>query len=74
MFNRVNTLLIVPQLDRPSAPTAELLNGLFDLTPSAPRVAMAVSEGGSMHEVTAALGLSRETVRFYLKGLPRRPA
>lgn len=69
LFNGAKALLIVTQLDRPASPTAELLTGLFDLTPSEARVARGLSEGHSTDEVAAALGLSRETVRFYLKGV-----
>lgn len=69
VFNGAKALLIVTQLDRPTSPTAELLTGLFDLTPSEAKVARGLSEGQSIDEVAAALGLSRETVRFYLKGV-----
>lgn len=69
VFNGAKALLIVTQLDRPTSPTAELLTGLFDLTPSEAKVARCLSEGHSTDEVAAALGLSRETVRFYLKGV-----
>ncbi|WP_173045469.1 LuxR C-terminal-related transcriptional regulator [Bosea sp. ANAM02] len=69
VFNGARTLLVVTRLDRPTSPTAELLTGLFDLTASEARVARGIAEGKSTDEVAAALGLSRETVRFYLKGI-----
>lgn len=69
VFNGARTLLVVARLDRPASPTAELLTGLFDLTASEARVARSISQGKSTDEVAAALGLSRETVRFYLKGI-----
>lgn len=69
VFNGARTLLVVTKLDRPTSPTAELLTGLFDLTASEARVARGIAEGKSTDEVAAALGLSRETVRFYLKGI-----
>uniref|UniRef100_A0A9E7ZZN7 Helix-turn-helix transcriptional regulator n=1 Tax=Bosea sp. NBC_00436 TaxID=2969620 RepID=A0A9E7ZZN7_9HYPH len=69
IFNGARTLLVVTRLDRPASPTAELLTGLFDLTASEARVARGIAEGKSTDEVAAALGLSRETVRFYLKGI-----
>jgi DNA-binding CsgD family transcriptional regulator len=68
-FSSASTLLIVTHLDRPTAPSAELLGGLFDLTPSEARVARGVMEGGSTEEIASDLGLARETVRFYLKGV-----
>lgn len=69
VFSGARRLLLVTRLDRPAAPEAELLTGLFDLTASEARVARAISEGRSVDEVAAALGFSRETVRFYLKGV-----
>lgn len=69
IFNGAKALLIVTQLDRPASPTAELLTGLFDLTVSEAKVARGLSEGHSTEEIATALGLSRETVRFYLKGV-----
>ena len=69
IFNGAKSLLIVTRLDRPASPTAELLTGLFDLTASEARIARGISEGKSTDEIAAALGFSRETVRFYLKGI-----
>ncbi len=69
IFNGARRLLLVTRLDRPAAPEAELLTGLFDLTASEARVARAISQGRSPDEIATALGLSRETVRFYLKGI-----
>lgn len=69
VFAGARALLVVTRLDRPASPTAELLTGLFDLTASEAKVARGVSEGRSVDEIATALGLSRETVRFYLKGV-----
>jgi DNA-binding CsgD family transcriptional regulator len=69
VFTGARTLLVVTRLDRPAAPTAELLTGLFDLTASEARVARSISQGLSTHEIATALGLTKETVRFYLKNV-----
>lgn len=69
VFSGAKTLLVITRLDRPASPTAELLTGLFDLTASEAKVARGVSEGLSPDEIASALGLTRETVRFYLKGV-----
>jgi DNA-binding CsgD family transcriptional regulator len=69
VFNGASTLLAVTRLDRPSAPSAELLSGLFDLTASEARVARSISEGRSTDELADVLNLSRGTVRFYLKSI-----
>lgn len=69
IFLRAQALLVVTQLGRPVAPTAELLGGLFDLTPAEARVARRIAEGKSTEETASALKLSRETVRWYLKAI-----
>lgn len=69
VFNGARILLAVTRLDRPKAPSAELLNGLFDLTASEARVARGISEGFSTEQLAALLGLSQGTVRFYLKSI-----
>lgn len=69
IFFRAQALLVVTQLDRPAAPTAELLGGLFDLTPAEARVARCIAEGKSTEEAASILKLSRETVRWYLKAI-----
>jgi len=74
VFIGARALLSATRLDRPAAPNADLLSGLFDLTAWEARVARAIAEGRSTDEVATALGLSRETVRFYLKASSRRQA
>lgn len=62
-------ILVVTRLDPPAAPTAELLGGLFDLTAAEARVARAITQGLTTDEAASGLGLSRETVRSYLKAI-----
>jgi DNA-binding CsgD family transcriptional regulator len=69
IFYRAHALLVVTQLDRPAAPTAELLNGLFDLTAAEGRVARSISLGRTIEQTAADLGLSRETIRWHLKAI-----
>ena len=68
-FFGARALMVVTRLDRPAAPSAELLGGLFDLTPAEARVARSISEGKTTEETASALNLSRETVRWYLKSI-----
>ncbi len=69
VFFGARALMVVTRLDRPAAPSAELLGGLFDLTPAEARVARSISEGRTTEETATALNLSRETVRWYLKAI-----
>jgi DNA-binding CsgD family transcriptional regulator len=51
------------------APSSEILNGLFDLSPAEARTARGLVEGKSIDEVALANGLSRETIRTQLKSV-----
>ena len=50
-------------------PTAEVLQGLFDLTPAEARVARAIAERRTVEAIAGMLGVSRETVRTQLKSV-----
>ncbi|MBR0757114.1 helix-turn-helix transcriptional regulator [Bradyrhizobium jicamae] len=50
-------------------PTAEVLQGLFDLTPAEARVARGIGEGQTVETIAGAFGTSRETVRNQLKAV-----
>lgn len=64
-----SSLLVVTRLAPPAAPAAELLQGLFDLTPAEARVAREIGEGRTVDTIAATFGLSRETVRSQLKAV-----
>jgi DNA-binding CsgD family transcriptional regulator len=58
--------LIATPVDRGSVPTAEVLQGLFDLTPAEARVARGIGEGRTIDAIALASGVTRETVRTQL--------
>jgi DNA-binding CsgD family transcriptional regulator len=64
-----SSILVVTRLDPPAAPAAELLQGLFDLTPAEARVARGIGEGRTIDTIAEMFGLSRETVRSQLKAV-----
>lgn len=74
-----SALLMVTRVDRQTVPTAEVIAGLFDLTPAEARVARRIAEGAAVEAIAAENGLSRETVRAHLKqvfakvGVRRQP-
>jgi DNA-binding CsgD family transcriptional regulator len=59
-------IVIITPVDRGAVPTAELLEGLFDLTPAEARVARAIAEGSTIDAIALASNLSRETLRSQL--------
>ena len=64
-----SSILVVTRITPPAAPAAELLQGLFDLTPAEARVAREIGEGRTVDTIAEMFGLSRETVRSQLKAV-----
>lgn len=67
VFAQAVALLLITPVDRAAVPTAEVLQGLFDLTPAEARVARAIGGAQSIDMLAAGQGVSRETVRSQLK-------
>lgn len=66
VFARALALLVVTPVDRSSVPTAEVLQGLFDLTPAEARVARGIANASTIETIAVLNGVSRETVRTQL--------
>jgi len=62
-------LMIVTPVDKARVPSADLLQGLFDLTPAEARVARGIGEAQSVEAIAELIGTSRETVRTQLKAV-----
>ncbi len=79
IFSHGMALLVVTPVDRNVVPSAEVLEGLFDLTPAEARVARAIAEAQSIDTIALANSVSRETIRTQLSavlsktGLRRQP-
>jgi DNA-binding CsgD family transcriptional regulator len=69
IFTQATALLVVTPVDRAAVPAAEVLQGLFDLTPAEARVARGIGQAQTVDSVALALGVSRETVRTQLKAV-----
>lgn len=69
VFSRAHGLVLVNVVDRRLSPSAEILQGLFDLTPAEARVARVIAEGLGIDAASSQLQVSRETVRTQLKGI-----
>ncbi len=66
IFMRGLALVIATPIDRATVPSAEVLQGLFDLTPAEARVARSVAQGNTIEAIAFTNGVSRETVRTQL--------
>jgi DNA-binding CsgD family transcriptional regulator len=69
LFSHAAALLIVTPVDRAQVPTAEVLQGLFDLTPAEARVARGIGQAETVEAIAEATGVNRETVRTQLKAV-----
>lgn len=67
LFANAHTLVVVTPLTGGAAPDADLLGGLFDLTPAEARVARGLAEGRTLDHIAAAAGTSLATVRTQLR-------
>lgn len=69
VFSGALALLVITPVVPGRVPTAEVLQGLFDLTPAEARVARAIAERRTVEAIAGMLGVSRETVRTQLKSV-----
>ncbi|QOZ29388.1 helix-turn-helix transcriptional regulator [Bradyrhizobium sp. CCBAU 51753] len=69
LFDRAVAIVMVTPVVPAEVPTAEVLQGLFDLTPAEARVARGIGEGRTIEAIALAFGTSRETVRNQLKAV-----
>ena len=69
VFSQATTLVVITPVDRGAVPNAELIAGLFDLTPAEARVARGVAGGLTLDAIGNSAGVSRETVRSQLKAV-----
>ncbi|MEH2528766.1 DNA-binding CsgD family transcriptional regulator [Bradyrhizobium sp. AZCC 2176] len=69
IFTRATALLVVTPVNRAAVPTAEVLQGLFDLTPAEARVARGIGQAETIDTLADASGVNRETVRSQLKAV-----
>lgn len=69
IFSDVAALFVVTPVDKSVVPTAEVLQGLFDLSPAEARVARGIGDAQTVEALARSLGISRETVRTQLKAV-----
>jgi len=67
VFARCAALLMLTPVTRPEAPSVELIQSLFDLTPAEARVARGLAAGQTVNDIAAESGTSTNTVRSHVK-------
>ncbi|MBR1121080.1 hypothetical protein JQ628_06105 [Bradyrhizobium lablabi] len=69
IFTQSTALLVVTPVDRAAVPAAEVLQGLFDLTPAEARVARGIGMAQTIESLAETAGVSLETVRSQVKAV-----
>lgn len=66
-FSKIECYVLLAKPTSALLPAADIISGLFDLTPAEARVAREVALGKSPQRIAAELKLSPETIRSHLK-------
>lgn len=69
VFAGLGTIVVVSAVQPRSAPSLEVLRGLFDLSPAEARVAQGIAARCTVETIAVRSGVSRETVRSQLKNV-----
>jgi DNA-binding CsgD family transcriptional regulator len=69
IFLRCFAVLAFTPVTRPQAPPVELVQSLFDLTPTEARVARSIAAGKTVEVIAAEGGVSINTVRTHVRGV-----
>jgi DNA-binding CsgD family transcriptional regulator len=67
IFNHAMAVLVVTTVEKQKVVGANILQGLFDLSPAEARVARSIGQGKTVGEISDEFDLSRETIRTQLK-------
>jgi len=69
IFSGITAILVVTPVVPAEVPTADVLQGLFDLTPAEARVARAIARSQTIEAIAKAFDVSEGTVRNQLKAI-----
>ncbi|MBN9346214.1 MAG: helix-turn-helix transcriptional regulator [Devosia sp.] len=67
VFSRASVVMFVTPVVIADVPTAEVIQGLFDLTPTEARVARALGRGATVAEIASGNGVAQPTVRNQIR-------
>ena len=74
IFVQCAGVLVLTPVNLPPAPTSELIQSLFDLTPAEARVARGLATGHTVGEIASVSGVSLSTVRSQVRGVLEKTA
>ncbi len=69
IFSRCAAVLVMTPVTMPQAPSVELVQSLFDLTPTEARVARGIATGETVEQIAIGGGVSHHTVRTHLRAV-----
>jgi DNA-binding CsgD family transcriptional regulator len=69
IFVRCAAALVLTPVTLPQAPPVELVQSLFDLTPSEARVARDLAAGETVETIASVQGVSQNTIRAHVRGV-----
>lgn len=69
IFTNAALFMIITPVDRQRLPSADIIRGLFDLTPAEAKVARELATGSDVAAVAEHLSVGRETVRSHVKAI-----
>jgi DNA-binding CsgD family transcriptional regulator len=69
IFSSASGLIVLADATAGRLPEGDLLQALFDLTPTEAQIARQIAQGMSAKEVAVAVGMSHETARTHLKAI-----
>lgn len=72
VFQRSAGLAILAKVESSTLPNANLLEALFDLTPSEARLARKIGQSKSLQSIASEQDISTETVRWHLKNIMQK--
>jgi DNA-binding CsgD family transcriptional regulator len=69
VFLQATAVVVMTPIDRSSVPAAEVLQGLFDLTPAEARIAQGIGRATDVETLARSLGVKPQTVRTQIKAV-----
>jgi len=69
IFVRCAAALVLTPVTLPQAPPVELVQSLFDLTPTEARVARSLAAGETVETIASTRGVSQNTIRAHVRGV-----